>query len=81
MHNKLSHQLSIKDIQLLAAAGHFPKRLSQCDRPQCSACQFGKSQKKPWRSRSSHDEKILKHMQSKPGALAHTDVMTSSTGV
>ena len=34
IHNKLNHQLSMKDIQLLAAAEYFPKRLSQCDRPQ-----------------------------------------------
>ena len=33
----------MKDIQLLAAVGYFPKRLSQCDRPQCGSCQFGKS--------------------------------------
>ena len=33
IHNKLNHQLLIKDIQLLAAVKYLPKRLFKCDCP------------------------------------------------
>ena len=80
IHERLNHQLSIKDVQLLADAGYFPKWLANCCRPQCFACQFGKSQKKPWRSRAKDNKRILEHVHRIPGSLAHADIMTSSVG-
>ena len=46
IHNRLNHEVSIKDTQLLAAAGYFPKRLATCSRPQCCECHFGKAHRK-----------------------------------
>ena len=79
IHNKLNHEVPIKDMKLLAAAGHFPKRLASCDRPQCCECHFGKARKKAWRSKSQTADQILQHMKKTPGSVAHTHVMTSST--
>ena len=46
IHNKLNHEVPLKDTQLLVAAGYFLKRLASCDRPQCCECHFRKAQKK-----------------------------------
>ena len=59
IHKRLNHEVSIKDIQLLAAAGYFPKRLATCNRPQCCECHFGKAHKKAWRSKSQETNHIL----------------------
>ena len=45
IHNRFNHQLPIKEIQILAEVGYFPKRLALCRYPQCCACQFRKAQK------------------------------------
>ena len=66
------------DIQLLTAAGHFPKRLSKCVRPVCTTCYYGKVRKKPLRSKGKNNKAILKHMRKRPGEIAHTDIMTTS---
>ena len=51
IHNQLNH-LSFKTIQLMAAKGHFPKNLVDCQIPICSACMFGKLSRRPWRTKS-----------------------------
>ena len=80
MYNKPNHQLSAKDIKLLAIAGYLPKRLSQCDYSLCSECQFRKLQKKSWKLRSSYKKKYLKDLKAILVALAHTEITTLLTG-
>ena len=41
IHERYNHVLSIADIQLLAASGKFPSRLSKCTRPVCATCCYG----------------------------------------
>ena len=42
IHQKLNH-LPFQSIQLMAANGHYAKRLADCCVPKCLACLFGKS--------------------------------------
>ena len=78
LHECFNHVISITDLQLLAAAGHFPKRLSTCTRPACATCCYGKARKKPWRSKGKHNKAILDCMRKLPGEIAYTNIMTSS---
>ena len=58
LHERFNHVISIADLQLLAAAGHFPKQLSTCTRPACVTCCYGKARRKPWRSKGKHNNAI-----------------------
>ena len=78
IHERFNHVISIADIQLLAAAGHFPKRLSTCTRPACATCYYGKARRKPWRSKGKNNKAILERMRKMPGEIAYTNIMTSS---
>ena len=51
IHQKLNH-LPFKTIQLMAANGYYEKRLVDCRVPQCSACLYGKSARRPWRTKA-----------------------------
>ena len=77
-HEKFNHVVPIADIQLLDAAGHFPKRLSKCTRPACATCCCEAAQKKLWRSKGKHNKAILDKMRTLQGEIAHVDIMTSS---
>jgi hypothetical protein len=48
IHQKLNH-LPFRSIQLMAANGHYEKRLVDCCVPKCLACLFGKSTCQLWR--------------------------------
>ena len=50
-HIKFGH-CSPKKIQVMARQGLLPKRLATCDIPICSACQYGKATKRPWRQKT-----------------------------
>ena len=47
-HYRLGH-LSFERILQLACSGQLPKRLLTCKKPFCTACQYGKMTKHPWR--------------------------------
>ena len=51
IHQSLNHLL-FKVIQLMAANGHYSKKLVDCQIPKCAACLFGKSTRRPWRIKS-----------------------------
>ena len=51
IHQRLNH-LPFRSIQLMAANGHYSKRLVDCCVPKCSACLFGKSTRRPWRTKA-----------------------------
>ena len=60
-HYRLGH-LPFEHIQQLASTGQIPKRLLSCKKPFCSACQYGKMTKRPWRVKGE-DKKATKMAQ------------------
>ena len=44
IHERCNHVMSVADIQLLAATGVFPKRLSKHTRLACATCYYGAAQ-------------------------------------
>ena len=63
---------------MLAAAGHFPKRLSKCTRPACATCSYEASRRKPWRTKVKHNKAMLESIRTLADGIAHTDITTSS---
>ena len=57
-HYRLGH-LSFEWILQLAHSGQLPKRLLTCKKPFCTACQYGKMTKRPWRVKGD-DKRPLK---------------------
>ena len=47
-HLKFNH-CSPRKIQVMAEQGLLPTQIATCTIPVCSACQFGKASKRPWR--------------------------------
>ena len=66
-HYRLGH-LPFDRIKQLASAGQLPKRLLVCKKPFCSACQYGKMTKRPWRVKGENKRKPPKRRQD-PGRL------------
>ena len=46
LHEMHNHIIFTADLQLLSAAGHFPKRLYKCARSACATSSYGKAHKK-----------------------------------
>ena len=59
LHERHDHAISIADLQLLVAVGHFLKRLSKCELPAYATCYYGRVHKEPWRSKGKHNISIL----------------------
>ena len=57
-HYRLGH-LSFEHILQLTRSGQLPKRLLTCKKPFCTACQYGKMTKLPWRVKGD-DKKASK---------------------
>ena len=47
IHKRYNHVILIADIQLLAAASHFPTRLAKCTCLTYATCCYGSTQQKP----------------------------------
>ena len=75
-HYRLGH-LPFDRIQQLASMGQLPKRLLSCKKPFCSACQYGKMTKRPWRVKGE-DKKATK-MATRPGQIVSVDQLESNT--
>ena len=78
IHKRYDHVISMPEIQVLAAFGHFPKRLSKCARPDFATCCYGLAERNPWCSKEKHNNDILESIRTLPGDIDHTDIMTSS---
>ena len=76
IHQKLNH-LPFKTIQLMAASGYYSKRLVGCHVPRCSACLFGKSARRPWRTKAQTIGTIK--ICTFPGQCISVDQLESST--
>ena len=76
-HIKYGH-CSTKRIQAMARNGELPRRLAKCDVPVCSACQFGKATKRPWRPKTSSNKDDAAK-PTRPGQVVSVDQMESRT--
>ena len=75
-HYRLGH-LSFDQIKQLASTGQLPKHLLSCKKPFCSACQYGKMTKRPWRVKGE-DKKATK-TATRPGQIVSVDQLESNT--
>ena len=75
-HYLLGH-LSFDRIKQLANKGQLPKRLLSCKKPFCSACQYGKMTKRPWRVKG--DDKGVTKTATRPGQIVSVDQLEANT--
>ena len=75
-HYRLGH-LSFECIQQLAQLGQLPKRLLASKKPFCSACQYGKMMKRPWRVKG--DDKNSTKTATRPGQIVSVDQLESNS--
>ena len=75
-HYRLGH-LSFDRIRQLARSGQLPKRLLTCKKPFCTACQYGKLMRRPWRVKGE-DKKSTK-VATRPGHIVSVDQLESNT--
>ena len=75
-HYRLGH-LPFDRIQQLASTGRLPKLLLSCKKPFCSACQYGKMTKRPWRVKGE-DKKATK-AATRPGQIVLVDQLEFNT--
>ena len=78
IHERHNQLMSIANIQLLVATRTLPKRIYKCTRPACATFCHSAAQRKSWRTKGKHNERILQKIKTLPGEIAHTDLMTSS---
>ena len=75
-HYRLGH-LPFDRIRQLANEGQLPKHLLSCKKPFCSACQYGKMTKRPWRVKG--DDKKATRTATRPGQIISVDQLESNT--
>ena len=74
-HHRLGH-LPYDHIRSMSQKGILPKRLLECTKPFCAACQYGKLMRKPWRSKGVPMTPIQKATSS--GQIVSVDQLESS---
>ena len=57
--------------------GQLPKHLLTCKKPFCTACQYGKLTKRPWRVKG--DDKSNAKVATRPGQVVSVDQLESNT--
>ena len=75
-HYRLGH-LPFDRIRQLALKGELPKHLLSCKKPFCSACQYGKMTKRPWRVKG--DNKNTTKTATWPWQIVSVDQLESNT--
>ena len=75
-HYCLGH-LPFNRIRQLTSKGQLLKCLLSCKKPFCSACQYGKMTKRPWRVKG--DDKKATKMVTRPGEIVLVDQLESNT--
>ena len=76
-HYDFGH-LPFTKLQRIAKDGILPSRLAKCKVPVCSACQYARATKRPWRSRNVRDCET-ERPNNRPGAVVSVDQMESPT--
>ena len=75
-HYRLGH-LPFERVKQVAQTGQFPKRLLNCKKPFCAACQYGKMTKRPWRVKG--DSKQTTRVATRPGQVVSVDQLESNS--
>ena len=75
-HYRLGH-LPFEQVKQLARTGQLPKRLLNCKKPFCAACQYGKMTKRPWRVKG--DSKQSTRVATRPGQVVSVDQLESNS--
>ena len=75
-HYRLGH-LPFDYIKQLASAGQLTKHLMACKKPFCSACQYGKMTKRPYRVKG--ENKKTTKTATRPGQIVSVDQQESNT--
>jgi hypothetical protein len=76
-HIKFGH-CSPRKIKVMAILRILPKRLATCDTPVCSACQYGKASRRPWRQKAAKNAQAAP-APTRPGQVVSVDQMISRT--
>ena len=76
-HLKFNH-CSPRKIQVMDEQGLLPTRLATCNIPVCSAFQFGKASKRPWRQNTRRNGAEVERAHA-PGDVVSVDQMISRT--
>jgi hypothetical protein len=75
-HYKLGHE-SFRHLPWMARSGILPKRLANCQAPQCVACYCRKASRRPWREKGLANQcKIA--LATAPGQIVSVDQMQST---
>jgi hypothetical protein len=77
IHQSLSH-VSMERIQAMAKQGQFTPRIATCQIPMCQSCTYGKSTKRPWKTKSKTHNAIGGDKITSPGQLVSVDQLESS---
>ena len=74
-HYQLGHQF-FKRLKGMAANGVLSCKLTHCHTPYCTACQFGKLTRQPWRTKGNQPKLAT---ATSPGQVIAVEQMESST--
>ena len=77
-HHRLGH-VSPRKIQRLAKAGVLPSRLADCKVPLCTSCLYGKSTRRPWRTKIPNNKDQVSGTITRPGQCVSVDQLKSTT--
>ena len=75
-HYRLGH-LPFERVKQLARTGQLPKRLLNCKKPFCAACQYGKMTKRPRRVKG--DSEQTTRVATRPGQVVSVDQLESNS--
>jgi hypothetical protein len=75
-HYNFGH-ISFAKLQEMAKRGILPTNLATCHVPICSACQYAKATKRPWRGKPRKD--FAPSRATKPGEVVSVDQLVSPT--
>ena len=76
LHYDLGH-ISFEKMRRMAEKGIIPKPMATCNTPTCSACEYARATRRPWRSKTKKNRHIRK--PTKPGQVVSVDQMVSQT--
>ena len=76
-HYRLGH-VSFRRIQLMAKRNELPKKLLEAKIPLCPACQYGKTTRRPWRTKPQQTGKQVCTVTA-PGQVVSVDQLESTT--
>ena len=77
-HKNLGH-ISYEQIRELARQGELPKEYITLTSPACAACMYTKTTKRPWRTKTKNNEKLVTKQQMQPGNCVAVDMLNSPT--